>query len=92
MRTKLGTNVNDCEKTTIPDDLLLVAYNSKTLTDTESQYANIEHELLGVVARVEKFHTFCYRWSTKVLSDHKPLPSIVQKDLVNAPQGYKDFY
>ena len=70
------TNVNDCEKTIIHDDLLPVAYGSKTLTDTESQYANIECKL-GLVARVEKFHTFCYGWSTIVLSDHKPLASIV---------------
>ena len=44
-----------------------------------------ECELLGVVARVEKFHTFCYGRSTIVLSDHKPLTPIVRKDLVNAP-------
>ena len=71
------TNVNDCEKILIPNDLLSVAYSSKTLTDTESQYANIECELLGVVARVEKFHTFCYGQSTIVLLDHKPLASII---------------
>ena len=79
------TNVNDCEKIIIPNDLLPVAYSSKTLTDPESQYANIECELLGVVAGVEKFHRFCYGRSTIVLSDHKPLASIVKKDLVNAP-------
>ena len=54
-------------------------------TDTESRYANIERELLGVVAGMEKFHTFCYGQSTIVLSDHKLLTSIVRKDLVNAP-------
>ena len=81
------SNVNDCEKPIIPNDLLSVAYGSKTLTDTESRYASIECELLGVVARVEKFHTFCYGKSTIVLSDHKPLASIVQEDLVNAPHS-----
>ena len=65
------TNVNDCEKMIIPND------GSNTLTDTESQYTNIECELLGVVVRVEKFHTFCCGWSTIVLSNHKPLASIV---------------
>ena len=44
-----------------------------------------ECELLGVVAGVEKFHTFFYGRSTIILSDHKPLTSIVRKDLVNAP-------
>ena len=78
-------SVNDCEKTIILSDLLPVAYSSKMLTDAEGRYANIERELLGVVARVEKFHTFCYGRSTIVVSYHKPLTSIVRKDLVNAP-------
>ena len=78
-------SVNDCEKTIIPNDLLPVAYGSKTLTDAEGQYANTEHELLGVVARVGEFHTFCYGRSTIILSNHKPLTSIVREDLVNAP-------
>ena len=71
------TNVKDCEKNIITNDLLQVAYGSKTLTDTESRYTNIECELLGVLAGVEKFHTFCNGWSTIVLSNHKPLASIV---------------
>ena len=81
---QIDTKLDDCEKSIIPNDLLPVAYGSKTLTDTESWYANIEWELLGVIAGVEKFHTFCYGRSTIVLSNHKPLASIVHKDLVNA--------
>ena len=88
----IETNVNDYEQTLIPNDLLPVAYGSKTPTDTESQYANIECELLGVVARVEKFHTFCYGRSTIVLSNHKPLAFIVQKTWSMHLQGYKDSY
>ena len=82
---QIDTKLDDCEKSIIPNDLLPVVYGSKTLTDTESWYANTEWELLGVVAGVEKFHTFCYGRSTIVLSDHKPLASIACKDLVNAP-------
>ena len=67
--------IND-QKSNIPSDLLPVAYGSKTLTDAETRYACIEHELLGVVTSVEKFHTF-YGRSTTVLSDHKPLTFIV---------------
>ena len=73
------------EKTIIPYDLLPVAYRSKTLTDAKGRYANIECELLHVVAGIEKFQTFCYGRSTIILSDHKPMTSIVRKDLVNAP-------
>ena len=82
---RVEASVSDCGKTNIPSDLLPVAYGSKTLTDAEGRYANIECELLGVVAGIEKFHTFCYGRSTIILSDHKPLTSIVRKDLVNAP-------
>ena len=82
---RVEASVNDWEKTIIPNNLLPVAYSSKTLTDAEGRYANTEHELLGVVAGMEKVHTFCYGWSTIVLSDHKPLTSIVRKDLGNAP-------
>ena len=77
--------VNGWEKTIIPNDLLPVACGSKTLTDAKGRYANIEFELLGVVAGMEKFHTFCYDRSTIILSDHNPLTSIVRNDLVNAP-------
>ena len=76
-QNQVESSVNDCEKSIIPDDLLPVAYDSKTLTDAESQYANIEHELLGEVARAEKFYTFCYGKSTIILSNHKQLTSIV---------------
>ena len=78
-------SVNDCGKPNIPTDLFPVANGSKTLTDAEGRYANIEHELLGVVARMEKFHIFCYGQSTIILSDHKLLTSTVRKDLVDAP-------
>ena len=37
-----------------------VAFASKTLTDTESRYANIERELLAVVYGCEKFHNYLY--------------------------------
>ena len=78
-------SVNDCGKPNIPTDLLPVAYGSKTLTDAEGRYANTECELLGMVARMEKFRTFCYGQSTIILSHHMPLTSIVRNNLVNAP-------
>ena len=90
--SRVESNSNYNGKSIIPTDLLPVAYGSKTLTDTESQYANTERELLGVVASLEKFHTFSYGWSTIILSNHKPLASIVRKDLVIPHLGYKGFY
>ena len=37
-----------------------VAYASKTLTKTQANYSNIEREMLALVHRVERFHTYLY--------------------------------
>ena len=37
-----------------------IAYGSKTLTEAETRYANIERELLGVVGALAKFHYFTF--------------------------------
>ena len=62
-----------------------IAYGSKTLTSAETRYANIEHELLGVVGGLEKFNYFTFGRPVTVLTDHKPLIAISKKSLVNAP-------
>ena len=66
-----------------------IAYDSKTLTDAETRYANIECELLGVVSTLEKFHYFTFGREVKILIDHKPLIAISKKSLVNAPPRLK---
>ena len=40
------------------NSLYLIAYGSKTLTNAETRYANIECKLLGVVGGLEKFNYF----------------------------------
>ena len=35
-----------------------IAYGSRTLTDSERRYANIEREMLAIAWGVEKFHTY----------------------------------
>ena len=61
-----------------------IAFASKSLTETESRYSNIEHEMLGIVWGLEKFHHYVFGRSIKVQTDHKPLVSIMRKNLVNA--------
>ena len=63
-----------------------VAYASRTLTDTEKRYAQIEKEMLAVTFGLEKFHHYTYGRETSVFSDHKPLESIVVKPLYKAPK------
>ena len=62
-----------------------VAYASKSLTDTEKRYANIERELLACVFGAERFHTYLYGKGFTIESDHKPLEMISRKNLTAAP-------
>ena len=61
-------------------ELLPMAYGNHTF----SECANIERELLAVVCGMEKFNYYTFGHNTILLSDHKPLLSIVLKDLISA--------
>ena len=63
-----------------------IAFASRRLTPTERGYAQIEKELLSVVFGIEKFHTYTYGRPIFVESDHKPLESIVRKQLHMTPK------
>ena len=63
-----------------------IAFPSKSLSDCERRYVNIEREMLAVVFGCERFHTFVYGKQFTVESDHKPLEIIHLKNLAAAPQ------
>ena len=67
----------------IPTKLMPVAFASKTLTSAEHNYANIERELLGVVFGVLHFKhfTFSNEVNIMIITDHKPLVSLLKKSL-----------
>ena len=69
----------------IIQDRKLIAFASKSLMDTETCYANIERELLAIIYGCEKFHTYLYRRTFIVETDHKPLEMISLKNLTVAP-------
>ena len=58
-----------------------IAYASRSLNDTEQNYAQIEKELLAIVFACFKFHHYIYGFHTIIQSDQKPLESIMQKPL-----------
>ena len=62
-----------------------IAFASKSLTDAETQYANIERELLAIVFACQRFSTYLLGRSFVAESDHKPLEMIAMKNLANAP-------
>ena len=63
----------------------LIAFASKSLTDAETRYANIERELLAIVFACQHFSTYLFGRSFVAESDHKPLEMIAMKNLANVP-------
>ena len=62
-----------------------IAFASKSLTDVETRYTNIERELLAIIFACQCFNTYLLGRSFVAESDHKPLEMIAMKNLVSAP-------
>ena len=58
-----------------------VFYASRSLTQTEQNYSNIERELLSVVFALERLHHYVYGYTVTVQTDHQPLVSIWKKSV-----------
>lgn len=58
-----------------------VAYASRTLSKSEQKWAQIEKELLAIVFSCQRFHYFLYGREFTVESDHKPLETLVKRDI-----------
>ncbi len=63
-----------------------VAYASRSLTQTESRYAQIEKELLSVVYGLERFDQYTYGRPVSIENDHSPLATLAKKPLKNIPK------
>ena len=55
----------------------VVQYASRSLTDTESRYSQIELETLAVDFACKKFHLYLYGIPFIIVTDHKPLEAII---------------
>ena len=62
-----------------------VKFLSKSLTKTESDYSNIERELLAILFACEKLHIYVYGRAVTVHTDHQPLETICRKPISLAP-------
>jgi hypothetical protein len=49
-----------------------LAFCSRSLTETEQRYAQIEKEMLAVHYGLSKFHQYTFGRHTRVKTDHKP--------------------
>ena len=53
-----------------------IAYASRTLSNTERNYSNLDREALALVFGVNKFHQYIYGRHFSLLTGHKPLESL----------------
>ena len=58
-------------------------YISRTLTETEQRYSNIECELLAVVFTLERLNHYTAGYRVNVKTDHEPLMSIWKKSIAS---------
>ena len=61
-----------------------VMYMSRTLTETEQRYSNIERELLSIVFALERLNHYTFGRTVTVQSNHQPLQSKWKKSIVSA--------
>ena len=63
-----------------------VAYASRSMSNAEKNYAQIEKEMLSITFAVRKFHQYIYGKECVVVeNDHKPLETIMKKTIDKVP-------
>ena len=63
-----------------------VAFASRSMSDVERRYAQIEKEMLAIQFGLTKFHQYTFGRDVNVITDHKPLVAITKKPLNKAPR------
>ena len=58
------------------EELRVISYASRSLSDTERRYSQIEKEALAIVWSCERFHMYLYGADFELMTDHKPLECI----------------
>ena len=61
-----------------------IAYASRSLTETEKRYAQIEKELLALVYACTKFDQYIFGRHVNAETDHQPLVTIMKKTIHKA--------
>ena len=68
-----------------------VAYASRSMTQAEFNYSQIEKEILSIVFACERFNDFLYGQDFLVENDHKPLQSLFLKPILKTPPRIQQF-
>ena len=82
---------NYCGYDKVPDNAMpqLIMFARKSLSRAEWWYSNIEKQTLRILQGVEKFQHYCFAHEVKVITDHKPLIVIMDKDVAILSQYWQ---
>lgn len=58
-----------------------IAYSSRSLSENEIKYSQIEKEFLAITYACKKFHQYIFGRTVIVKSDHKPIMYIMDKEI-----------
>ena len=58
------------------EELRVISYESRSLSNTERRYSPTEKEALAIVWACERFHAYLYGAEFELMTDHKPLECI----------------
>ena len=58
------------------EELRIISYATRSLSDTERRYSQTEKEALAIVWACERFHAYLHGAEFELLTDHKPLECI----------------
>ena len=64
-----------------------VAFASRSLTKTERNYSQLEKEGLSCVFGVTKFHSYLFGYPFDLITDHKPLLTLLNEHKPTSPQA-----
>ena len=64
-----------------------IGFASRTLTKSEQNCAQLEHEGLACVFGVRKFHAYLFGHSFHLITDHQPLLTLLSEHKPTSPQA-----
>lgn len=73
------------QRTPGKNDLQVINYSSRALTDTESRYSQIERECLGIVYACERNRLYLFGRQFTLFNDHKALINILNNNKSKLP-------
>ena len=72
------------------EELRVISYASRSLSDTECRYSQTEKEALAIVWAYERFHTYLYGAESELMTDHKPLEDLSPRPVLGSKDGFSE--